>query len=74
MQTVYIIATTSINEKQNVTEFSISQEAYSSLEKAQAFCSSRYNVYQVDDLTFEQMEENDNGWIYNYQIIPVYVK
>lgn len=74
MQTVYIVSTISINEEKNLTEFKISQEAYSTLEKAQEFCSSRSNVIKVDEFNYETIKEDEYGWFYKYSILFVYVK
>jgi len=73
MQQVFIIATTSINEEKDITEFAISQEGYDSLEKAQKFCQSRKDVYQIDDFDWENYEPDDFGWFYKYHILSVYV-
>lgn len=74
MQTVYIIATTSINQEKNLTEFSISQEGYSTLEKAQAFCEGRCSVYKDNEFEYHSVDEYHFGWVYKYLIIPISVK
>ena len=68
---IYVVATTSVNKEKKITEFSISQEGYSTIEKAQKFCESRKDVYQIDDFHFEQFEEDENGWLYGYTILPI---
>lgn len=74
MKHVYVIATTSRNKDQDLVEFNISQEAYDTLEKAQKFCESRWNVYQIDDMCYAQIEEDDTGWIRTYNILVLEVK
>ena len=65
----------SIFHNKDQTELTISQEAYSQLEDAKAFCESRHNgeVYDLDDFTFVS-EPDERGCYYEYKIMNIHVK
>ena len=49
--TVYVILTTTLLENGEI-QVKISQEAYSTYERAKAFCLDRVDVKQIDDFSF----------------------
>lgn len=65
---VYVISTTTVYEDDDI-EIKISQEAYSSYEKAVNFCKSRVNCQEIACNCYWQ--PIDNGFIrgYRYQIL-----
>ena len=65
---VYVISTTTVYEDGDVT-IKISQEAYSSYEKAVKFCESRDKAEKIANNCYWQ--PIDNGFIrgYRYQIL-----
>ena len=71
VKTAYVILTKSINETTRNIEIKISQEAYDSLEKAQAFLERRVDSYKIDEFNYESYDQYDFGFSYQYTIVPI---
>lgn len=65
----------SIFHSKETTEITVSQEAYTQLEDARAFCESRHNgeVYDIDDFTFV-CEPDERDCYYEYKIMNIQIK
>lgn len=68
---IYVITTTThFDGDSERIEFKISQKAYDTIEKAQKFCESRENVFQIDDFNYCSEPNSFDGW-YEYQILEL---
>ena len=68
----YVILTKCTNAKTKDIEIKISQEAYSTLEKAKSFLETRIDYpYKIDEFNYESCDQYHFGFNYQYTIVPI---